>query len=342
MELDTKLAIGTNQASQKENRIPSEAKVSILVTGQSAGLKTMYPTFQATPGKTNKVVATVAGKKDDTPLTSKNRVDVSGILNNEKQIQSSSVSKPTAPFVVAGLVNKITDAKSGVISENVSNPPETTKPDAATDSTKSAVKEPQPQLLSKFGITLVLGPDFSTVSFVRPEKASTNVGVIVSYHFTNRWAISTGIVRARKVYGAKPDDYHPGTDYWQGRHLPDDINAVCAVLDIPVNVKYTIIMQPRQAVYVQTGLSSYFMRSEDYRYDYTNYGKPYSQHWVVKNQNQHLFRVLNVSAGYSRQVGPGISVGAEPFIKIPLAGIGAGKVNLTSMGLFFTLGYRFR
>jgi hypothetical protein len=84
------------------------------------------------------------------------------------------------------------------------------------------------------------------------------------------------------------------------------------------------------------------MLKEDYRYDYDNYGQPYSKHWVVSNQNKHLFSVLNFSIGYYYQIKPGISVGAEPFVKIPLQGIGAGKVNLTSIGALFAVGYSFR
>ncbi|QNF31984.1 hypothetical protein HUW51_04300 [Adhaeribacter swui] len=207
----------------------------------------------------------------------------------------------------------------------------------------SALKNVPTTFMSKVSVSLVFGPDFSTVGFVKPEKASTNVGVLLSYHFSKRWAISTGAVRARKVYGAKPEDYHPGANYWPpGAHLPTSINAVCKVLDIPINVRYAVVALPRQSIYVQTGLSSYIMLHEDYRYDYWNYGKPYSKHWIVSNQNRHFFQVLNLSLGYSKQIRPGISVGAEPFVKIPLSGVGAGKVNLTSLGAFFSLGYRFR
>ncbi|QMU28866.1 hypothetical protein [Adhaeribacter radiodurans] len=207
----------------------------------------------------------------------------------------------------------------------------------------SALKKTRTRFLGRLGLTLALGPDFSTVGFVKPEKASTNIGVLLSYKVSNRWAILTGMVRARKVYGAKPEDYHPGPNYWPaGQHLPDDINAVCKVIDIPLNVRYSFLTLPTHVAYVQTGLSSYIMLHEDYRYDYSNYGNPYSKHWIVDNKNRHFFQVLNVSAGYNRQISPVISVGAEPFVKIPLAGIGAGKVNLTSMGIFFNVGYSFR
>jgi len=212
-----------------------------------------------------------------------------------------------------------------------------------TAATDSALKKAPVTFLSNVTVSLVFGPDFSTVKFVRPEKASTNVGVLLSYSFNQRWTITSGVVRARKVYGAKPEDYHMKPGYWPaGQHLPDEINAVCKVVDIPVNVRYAVVALPRQSIYVQTGLSSYVMLHEDYRYDYSNYGKPYSKHWIVSNQNRHFFQVLNLSVGYSKQIKPGISVGAEPFVKIPLAGVGAGKVNLASLGAFFSVSYRFR
>ena len=202
----------------------------------------------------------------------------------------------------------------------------------------SVLKKVPVTFMSKVGISLVFGPDFSTVKFVRPEKASTNVGVLLSYAINKRWTVAAGVVRAKKVYGAKPADYHMKPGYWGTGRLPDEINAVCKVVDIPLNVRYAVVALPRHTIYVQTGLSSYLMLHEDYRYDY-NY---YSKHWIAPEQNRHFFQVLNLSVGYSKQIKPGISVGAEPFAKIPLAGIGAGKVNLASFGAFFSVSYRFR
>jgi hypothetical protein len=84
------------------------------------------------------------------------------------------------------------------------------------------------------------------------------------------------------------------------------------------------------------------MRQEKYTYEYYPYGgnQGYSKDWQIKNQNQHLFSIYNLSVGYGRQLSRGVLLGVEPFVKVPLAGVGAGKIKLASAGVFFALSYR--
>jgi len=50
--------------------------------------------------------------------------------------------------------------------------------------------------------------------------------------------------------------------------------------------------------------------------------------------------VLNLSGGYTRQLNSTFSVSAEPYVEIPLTGIGKGKVHLNSGGILFTIGIK--
>ncbi|MFI5187852.1 MAG: hypothetical protein ACHQF0_14060, partial [Chitinophagales bacterium] len=59
--------------------------------------------------------------------------------------------------------------------------------------------------------------------------------------------------------------------------------------------------------------------------------------YQTKNENKHYFSVLNLSAGYKRQVSNSVSISAEPYAEIPLTGIGVGKVHLNSAGILFTI-----
>jgi hypothetical protein len=59
---------------------------------------------------------------------------------------------------------------------------------------------------------------------------------------------------------------------------------------------------------------------------------------VVNIQSKStFFSVLDLSPGYSYSFNKKISLLTEPYLKIPLNGIGAGKVKLNSSGILFTL-----
>ena len=59
-----------------------------------------------------------------------------------------------------------------------------------------------------------------------------------------------------------------------------------------------------------------------------------------KNENSHIFSVINLSGGYQYHFSDRFSLMAEPYVKIPLSGVGQGKVNLNSGGILFTAGFK--
>jgi hypothetical protein len=81
------------------------------------------------------------------------------------------------------------------------------------------------------------------------------------------------------------------------------------------------------------------MKRETYDYYYKD---PPSQtienkSWTFNNANKHFFTILNLSAGYQRKLNRSLSLTAEPYIKIPLDGIGFGNLKLNSAGIAITL-----
>ncbi len=48
--------------------------------------------------------------------------------------------------------------------------------------------------------------------------------------------------------------------------------------------------------------------------------------------------MVTLSAGYQRKINNTFSLMAEPYMKLPLSGVGFGKVKLNSMGIMFTVG----
>jgi len=47
--------------------------------------------------------------------------------------------------------------------------------------------------------------------------------------------------------------------------------------------------------------------------------------------------VLDLSAGYEYTLNKRFSLAAEPYVKLPFSGVGAGKIKLNSAGVLFTL-----
>jgi hypothetical protein len=134
-----------------------------------------------------------------------------------------------------------------------------------------------------------------------------------------------------------PNDYH----FPNGSSNYDDLQGVdanCNVDEIPFNLYYSFGKVKSHNWFVSAGLSSYLMKKESYEFYYkTAVGDTYKNDWSIKNKNKNIFSVLNLSAGYQHTFNKRFSIMAEPYIKLPLSGIGAGKVNLNSGGILFTI-----
>ncbi|KAA3438817.1 porin family protein [Rufibacter hautae] len=187
--------------------------------------------------------------------------------------------------------------------------------------------------MSYVQIGLAVAPDFTMVKFKNPDAVSANAGVLLGVPLTEKLSLVSGVVWANKVYSANAEDYY----FSNGYTYTEPVDATCKVIDIPLNLQYKVFGNEKNAFAIQAGLSSYLMLSEEY-----SSGGYYPYYNEVSNENQHWFKVQNVSLVYNRILSPAFSFGVEPFVKIPYGGIGDGKVKLTSAGVFFSAGYRIK
>lgn len=179
-------------------------------------------------------------------------------------------------------------------------------------------------------LSAMAAPDISTVKSSKPAKISTNLGMTATYALTQKFSVTSGAVYSKKYYNYGNSGDNPSGYPWE-------VDADCDVLDIPLNVNYKLMKKKNLSVSVNTGLSSYFMLKEKYQYTTGEPGAEKITNIVIDNQNQHIFGVANVSVSFDHQISDQISVGVQPFAKLPLTGIGNNNANLKSAGISFSL-----
>ncbi|GAB4037016.1 hypothetical protein GCM10028774_30990 [Spirosoma jeollabukense] len=208
--------------------------------------------------------------------------------------------------------------------------------------THSALPKSATQTQRGLSVRVVVAPDLSTVGLKNFSRPGTNVGLLLEYRLASRWSVQAGLIKSTKVYRALPNEYNsPWT-------LPPNLSNVdgqCTMFDIPVNVRYDFALRPRQdgrlpnRWFVSGGVTSYIMKQEDYVYNYSGYvhnpSSPYSG-----NSGGYGFSQLNVSFGYEHAFSKRLSWQVEPFMKVPLKGVGYYKINLVSTGAFFSIRYK--
>ncbi|MGM9506340.1 hypothetical protein ACS5NO_01400 [Larkinella sp. GY13] len=199
-------------------------------------------------------------------------------------------------------------------------------------------------------VRFVAAPDLNFVGKSRQGARDFQMGIMAEYRFLRRFTIQSGVLRSVKKYTASASDYTmPDTisKHWYGPKY-ESVGAACTVLDIPVNLRFDVLLNNRRRWFVNAGVSSYIMQKETYVYNYPPGSKPSTQQKYKGWSGQtgfHRFSHLNVSVGYERNFrSDGLlrrfSWQVEPFLKSPLSKLGYGKIRLTSTGVFFSLRYR--
>ncbi len=199
-------------------------------------------------------------------------------------------------------------------------------------------KKQEKAKVSRWYIKLPVSPDFSTIGYKRPGKSGINVGLLIEFMPMKRIGITAGAIWSRKIYTSK----NPEKTYGSGPYAvkADWLDGECRVLDLPLNVTYYIRPEARTNFSITTGISSYIMLNEDYTYGVKGPTQDYIYNEKFTRKNNDWASMLNISIGIQHRLSRRFQVQAEPFLKAPLSGVGEGKVDLVSSGVFFSLKYQ--
>jgi hypothetical protein len=213
------------------------------------------------------------------------------------------------------------------------------------DTTASKIAS-QPVAVRGLSIRFAVSPDLSGVGLKNFARPGTNVGLLLEYRLASRWSVQAGLIQSTKVYKALTSEYAVPTGWWKApMKTPESVDGRCTMFDIPINIRYDVVIKPRLDGRLPTrwfasgGVTSYIMKNEEYYYNYP----PHTYNQPTKydvSTGGYGFSNLNLSVGYERSISRRLSWQVEPFMKVPLKGVGNFKVRLLSTGTFFSLRYK--
>lgn len=197
-------------------------------------------------------------------------------------------------------------------------------------------KNSNKKFANNFALTLSAGEELSYIHINNSGKLKPFYGAGLNYTLSKRFTLRSGLLVSKKIYSAAPGQYKFAAGTIVNPWL-QKINADCKVYEIPLTIQYNFNQVKNHNWFAGMGISSFLMKRETYDYHYkTAAGQTWSYMHTYNNENENYFSVLTLSGGYQYKLNNRISFLAEPFLKIPIKGIGAGKVKLNSAGLMVT------
>jgi hypothetical protein len=348
-KIDAKNNVSATQQTQQKSQVtvvPSSSTTSKPSTALNSVSPSTTKNFNnQLKNSSNKISVNKKGRTNTTVTQSAFEKLTDGQNNtveNSKTNQQQDIAKEnTVSETTTTIVNNPNPDIKEVIA-NAKKDSANTKEVAKTKDAKESDAKKKSTKTSKsfrnnFAIDFSAGPDVSSVGFDNTGKIAINYGAGFSYALSARFTLRTGFYVSDKIYSANKDEYHVPPAGSSNIAYLYNINANCKVYEIPFTVSYNFGRSKNHQWLASAGLSSYLMKKESYNY-YYKYPNGYedSKLWSISNKNQNYFSVLGLSAGYEYSFSKRTSLLAEPYLKIPLSGIGAGKVKLNSGGILFT------
>jgi hypothetical protein len=179
------------------------------------------------------------------------------------------------------------------------------------------------------------GVDITTIKLQKIEDAGYNYGILLGYQFNKKWSIETGVYQDRKFYYTEGEYFNTSSLWMPSNSKITEVSGNCKMIEIPLTVKYNLSSTPKKSLFLTGGATSYIMQKEDYDYTYY-YGN--SGNYAVHNRkydsdSKQFFAALHISGGYSRKLNKTTNLRIEPYIKLPLYGMGVGQLKFVSTGL---------
>jgi hypothetical protein len=190
----------------------------------------------------------------------------------------------------------------------------------------------------QFALTVLAAPDINGVGSFQQGKVGTNVGMQFSVGISKKLTITAGTFYSIKPYITGFGNYH--TPY-QFQVAPTNVTADCRMLDIPLNIGYQFYNKQQNKISIGTGLSSYIMLHENYKFNYADVYATGPLQYTVPNSNKYFFGVLNLNATYERRLNSKVGLTVEPYLKLPLTNIGYSQVRLQTTGIAVGLTWNF-
>ncbi len=204
--------------------------------------------------------------------------------------------------------------------------------------TNVSITSIQIKKVRRFYFIATLASDASAVKKIHLNEVKSRFGLGAGYQLNKRISMQTGIYAGRMIYTAGDGDYTIKPGSYISKIIK--INADCYFYNVPLSLRYNVLQLKSYNLYAVGGVSSFWSRYETYNYHFLNRSGNYRSMVSTYKNNISLFSAINLSFGFERSLSKVFYLQAEPYLIIPVSGVGEGKVKLHSAGLQFGIRYK--
>ncbi|MEO5592526.1 MAG: outer membrane beta-barrel protein [Chitinophagaceae bacterium] len=181
----------------------------------------------------------------------------------------------------------------------------------------------------------VTGPSFNQVKNQGLNKSGYDIGLVAGYQLNGKLSIESGLLFEKKYYfsdGKYFDMSKAGSGMPAGMQVLS-LEGSCAIFEIPFKLKYDFAGNNYTRFFATTGISTYIVTNEYNKYRAIISGTQQDVTGDYNNNLNFFAAAVHLSGGYQRKIGKLVRLRIEPYLQIPIRGIGVGSLSVLSTGI---------
>ena len=253
-----------------------------------------------------------------------------------------SIKINTNTLVITGISHKRNDENAATIYSSINSL-------ALPDNVKKLISNQQNTVENRQPITthasslqkphlyagVTAGLTFNEVKNQGFNKPGFDIGLLAGFRINKNTSIETGLVYSKKYY------YSNGKYFSMdkiGGSMPAEMKVLSLegssnLYQVPLVVKYDIVHKKTSTFFASAGISSYILTREKNNYQTSMNGVQQDIKGMYKNVSAGFASSIDISAGYEHTTGKGANIRIQPYLQVPLKGIGMGSMQVLSTGI---------
>lgn len=180
---------------------------------------------------------------------------------------------------------------------------------------------------------IMISPEISTVKFQSVKNTGVSTGILIGYQFNKKLGVESSISWSKKYYYSDGKYFDTKNVTLPAYAQIKKLEGSCNMLEVPIAIRYNITSSAKTNLSLSGGLSSYIMKRESYTYTVERNGAQYPRKASYANSSTDLLAVINIGLGINKEIGRTGSLRLEPYVKLPVKGVGIGNLPIISSGI---------
>ncbi len=187
---------------------------------------------------------------------------------------------------------------------------------------------------SRLYFSVSSGVEYGQVKSQGITRPGWNAGLFAGVQFTKNISIETGLQLSQKKYFSSGLYFKPKSGSMPSDMVISSLNGNSVLIELPFNLKYNL-QNRNNTFYLMTGISSFLMTTESNHYFAVISGAQTEVNGKYQQMHSYFASMINVGAGYQFGLNKKSNLRVEPYLQLPLRGMGIGSMPVMATGLHF-------